>query len=257
MDDSILFEINEGIGILTVNRPKSRNALNWQTQQQFAETITACANNPALRSLIITGTGDMFVSGGDIRDQTDQFDQETGQQLYATMGAALRQLTELPVPVIAAINGNAYGGGCEIITACDLRVMAVDAKLHFVHAKMGLTTGWGGAARLIHLVGASQAMQFLLTAQAIDAETALASGLVNQVTTNSDSALDAALALAKRMESLAPNSLGALKQLVWRSADLEHGYAAETELFLKQWSHPNHIEAVNAFLQKRAPRFKL
>ena len=255
MSKEIELEISNGVAVLTVNRPNSRNALNWNTQQQFADAINSCAADDAVRVLIITGAGNTFIAGGDIKDHVDEHEPETGRRLGTIMGGALRQMTEMPKPVIAAINGPAYGGGCEIITACDLRIMAASAKLQFVQAKMGLTTGWGGAARLIHLVGASRALEFLLTTAPIDARTALNCGLATRVSLRGDSTLEVALEEARRLLILPSSSLGALKQLVWESADLERGYSAEKRHFLNQWSHPHHAEAVNAFIEKRPPNF--
>ena len=256
MDHGLLLDVFDGVGLLTIDRPSVRNSLNWAAQRQFAAFVDEAAQRDDVGALIITGRGSLFVAGGDIKDQTGSYDVATGQHLRSIMGAALRQLVEMPKPTIAAINGNAYGGGCEIVTACDLRVMAADAKLQFVHGRMGLTTGWGGGARLIHLIGASKALEFLLTASQIDAGTALDCGLVNQVVTAPETAAERAFGLAQTMLKLSPSALGALKQMVWRSADLERGYSAESELFLKQWEHPDHIEAVEAFLAKRKPMFR-
>lgn len=253
MLDSVSYIRKDTIGLLTINQPKTRNALDWGMQHRFAEIVAQCANDTTLRALIITGGGATFVAGGNIRDQVDHFDAETGAKLKRTMTAALQTLTEMPIPVFAAINGNAYGGGCELLTACDLRVMSADATLHFVQAKMGLTTGWGGTARLVHLVGASRAMEILLTAQGISAETAHQIGLIHRIT--HENVLETTLAWAQEIIQLPSNSLGALKQLVWQSETLTAGYAAETEQFVTQWQHPNHSEAVRAFIAKRAPQF--
>ncbi len=255
MKHGILLDTFDGVGMLTIDRPDVRNSLNWEAQREFAAAVQEAAERDDIRVLVITGSGDLFVAGGDIKDQISHFDVETGQQLRSIMGAALQALVEMPKPTIAAINGNAYGGGCEIITACDIRIMDARAKLQFVHARMGLTTGWGGGARLIHLIGASKALNYLLTARVIDAREALASGLVNEVVIASESAADRAFTIARNMLELSPSALGALKQMVWRSADLERGYSAENELFLQQWKHPDHVEAVQAFIEKRKPSF--
>lgn len=254
MCDSVSYIRTGSIGTLTINQPKTRNALDWAMQRQFADIVCQCSQDTTLRALIITGSGTTFVAGGNIRDQIGRYDAEIARQLKQTMTDALIALTELPMPVFAAINGDAYGGGCELLTACDLRVMAADARLHFVQAKMGLTTGWGGTARLVHLIGASRAMELLLTARGISAETAQQIGLVQRVTT--DDVFDTTLAWAREIIQLPNNALGALKQLVWQSSTLERGYSAEADLFIQQYQHRNHIEAVNAFVEKRRPNFE-
>ncbi len=253
MCDSVSYTREGSIGILKIDQPKTRNALDWEMQQQFAKIVRHCAADTTQRALIITGTGKTFIAGGNIRDQVDQYDAATGAKLNGIMSDALAELTQLSYPVIAAINGNAYGGGCELLTACDLRVMSATARLHFVQAKMGLTTGWGGTARLVQLVGASRAMEILLTARGISAENAQQIGLVHRITT--DNTLTTALEWAQEIIQLPSNALGALKRLVWQSTTLDAGYSAETELFVQQWQHPNHIEAVAAFVEKRQPLF--
>ncbi len=253
MLEYISYTRDNEIGVLKIDQPKTRNALDWSMQLHFAEIVQRCADDATLRALIITGSGSIFLAGGNIHDQVDRYDAETGARLKRTMTDALIALTQLPYPVFAAINGHAYGGGCELITACDLRVMSADARLHFVQAKMGLTTGWGGTARLVQLVGASRAMEILLTAQGMSAETAQNIGLVHRVT-HAD-VLEETLAWARELSQLPSNALGALKQLVWQSTSLTAGYTAESKHFVQQWQHDNHIEAVQAFVEKRRPIF--
>lgn len=254
---TIEYSKQNGIGVLLVRRPRAHNALNWAAQREFAAAVAACAEDADLRTLIITGSGDTFIAGGDIKDQIDRPDEATGRALASGMGAALQQLTALPAPVIAAVNGHAYGGGCEILTACDLRVMRANARLHFVQARLGLTTGWGGAARLVRLVGLGQALDLLLTARAVTAAEALAMGLVQRVVPVEDDVLAAAHNLAEQIAALPANAVAALKALLYEVDDLPltAGYAAETRRFLEAWSHPNHAEAVAAFVGKRPPRF--
>lgn len=248
--EGIGLEIVDQIAILTIFRPKTANSLDWAAQARFAKLIMAVNKSKTIRVLIITAQGNLFVSGGDIKNQADHFDQATALRLQATMGAALQQLTEMDKPVIAAINGNAYGGGCEIITACDLRIMAASAKLQFVHTRMGLVTGWGGTARLKHLIGASHAMHCLLASEPINAETALAWGLVNQVVSIEEDVLKVAIEMAQKLCGLSAESLAAFKQLVWDGVDLDGGYATEAKHFRRLWGQSDHRKAVHTFLQK-------
>lgn len=248
VNEFVKFEVEDGIGIIRVNKPERLNALDWAMQEQFAEIV---AGLPKLKALIITGTGRMFVSGGDLNDQIGRTDPTTGRQLTAIMHTPLAQLAYLPFPTIAAINGSAYGGGCEIITACDLRIMSSSTSLHFVQAKMGLTTGWGGTARLVRLIGVSRAMQLLLTTEGISAETAQQFGLVHRVVEGD--VLSAAIEWAHEMGRLPRSAIAELKRLVYLSAELslEDAYSAEIEAFVRQWTHPDHLAAVEKFAARR------
>ena len=161
----ILFQISGNIATLRVNRPEARNALNWEAQELFARHVSELARAADVRALIITGTGDAFVSGGDLKELAGEEPAAAGERLNRIMSDALLQLMELPFPVIAAVNGHAVGGGCEILTACDLRLAREGVFLRHAQVQLGLTTGWGGAGRLVRLVGQSRATYLLLTGQ--------------------------------------------------------------------------------------------
>lgn len=257
----ILYTVEDGIGTLQVNRPNALNALNWEAQEQFAAAIEQAHRDHAngdLRALIITGAGNRaFVAGGDIKEHVGHLDIKTARRLNRVMGGALHRLTQLPCPTVAAINGDAYGGGCEIITACDLRYMVDTARLHFVQVKVGLTTGWGGAARLSRLIGLSRALEILLAGRTLSSEEALRIGLVHREVPHNQplpAVVHEALATLLALPSAAQ---AALKQLLYQSADLNltDAYALEARLFEQRWSDPDHIEAINAFVEKRPPRF--
>ena len=173
------------------------------------------------------------------------------------MSAALAQLTDLPCPVIAAVDGDAVGGGCEILTACDLRVASADARFAFRQIHNGLTTGWGGTSRLVALIGQSRAMELLLTGRTFDAAEAQALGLIHRVAPMGTGALDAAYAWAEELRQLPRHALAALKTLVQAATYLPslNANRLETQLFTRLWPAADHIEAMDAFVQKRAPRF--
>lgn len=259
MSDGIEFHINpDGLALLMVNRPEARNALNWAAQEAFAAAVTAVSQAPHAHVLIITGSGDKaFVSGGDLKELADYPAVEDGARLNRVMGTALAQLTELPIPVIAAVNGDAFGGGCEILTACDLRLAAAHARFSFAQVKVGLTSGWGGTGRLVRLIGQSRAMELLLTARLIDAEEALRLGLVQRIVPPGESLHDVSLAWAAELIALPRHALAATKALVHTAshATLVETYWQETKLFSKLWASPDHLEALDAFRQKRPPRF--
>ncbi|HSH04723.1 MAG TPA: enoyl-CoA hydratase/isomerase family protein [Anaerolineae bacterium] len=259
MTDLIQFTTNENnIAILRLNRPKVRNALNWAAQEAFATAVTQAQQNPNLRALIITGTGDQaFAAGGDLKQLQHHLTSDDGARLNRIMSRALHQLTQLPIPVIAAINGDAFGGGCEILTACDLRLARDNATFYFAQIRNAVTTGWGGAARLVPLVGASRAMELLLTGRPLNAHEAQQIGFIHRLIPAAGDPLDAALGWAAELNQLPRHTLAALKQLVHAASHqpVAATYQLESQLFVDLWTSPDHLEAVAAFAQKRPPQF--
>ncbi|MDX1687853.1 MAG: enoyl-CoA hydratase/isomerase family protein [Candidatus Promineifilaceae bacterium] len=255
MENGIAYHVEDGIGVLRIERPRARNALDWAAQEQFAATVDAAARDESLRALIITASGPAFVSGGDLKELAQHADRASGERLNRVMGSALAQLIDLPLPVLAAVNGDAAGGGWEIITACDLRLMAAHAHLRFAQVRVGLTTGWGGAGRLVRLVGRSRALELLLSGRDIAADEAQRIGLVHRVVPAGEGVLTAAQAWAESLKALPRGALAAMKRLVYAAGDDAAVNEYERELFLNLWASPNHREALAAFLEKRPPRF--
>jgi enoyl-CoA hydratase len=259
MTQEIIYQIEDDIAIIRINRPEARNALNWAAQEQFATAVTAVSQTPTLRALIITGTGQQaFVAGGDLKELSQNPDAAAGKRLNQIMGQALAQLADLPLPVIAAINGDAFGGGCEILTACDLRIAVPHARFSFAQVKVGLTTGWGGTARLVHLIGQSQAAELLLTARPFDAQEAHRLGLIHRVLPPDADVLATARSWSAELAQLPQAALAATKSLIWQSnrMALHEELKAESDVFLKLWAQPDHLEALAAFNEKRNPTFQ-
>lgn len=152
----------------------------------FAAAVEETAATPGVKVVLVTGRGEAFIAGADLEVVANTSTREDGIRLAEIMGDALRQLENLPVISIAVINGPARGGGSEVAAACDLRVMAQEADIAFVHAQLGLSPGWGGARRLLGLVGYSAAIELLVSARRISASEALRIGLVNQVVPGKD-----------------------------------------------------------------------
>jgi enoyl-CoA hydratase/carnithine racemase len=248
---------NSGVAVLRVNRPASRNAFTWAAQEQFAATVTAAGQDPDIRVLIITGTGQAFVSGGDLKELVDHPERTAGERLNRVMSAALANLITLPYPVIGAVNGDAIGGGCEILTACDLRLAAGSARFSFRQVHNGLTTGWGGTGRLVDLIGQSRAMELLLTGRSFDAAEALALGLIHRIVPANSDVLDAAYQWAEELILLPRQALAATKMLVHAAVHLSSAetQTLEARFFVDLWSSPDHIEAMRAFGEKRTPQF--
>lgn len=257
MSDPILYEQSDGIGLLTVNRPHARNALNWAAQTAFADRITAVSQDPAIRALIITGSGDKaFVAGGDLKELRHATTTADGARLNRIMGSALQAVSALPIPVIAAINGDAFGGGCEILTACDLRIATPHARFSFAQIKNAVTSGWGGTARLVSLIGQSRAMELMLSARLIDAREAQHIGLIHRIADGSP-VVETAVSWAKEITRFSAPALAAIKHLVKTAASAppEQVNQLETELFVALWTQPDHLESLAAFNEKRPPRF--
>ncbi len=258
MSRGIEFNVaDDGIALLRVNRPAARNALSWAAQEAFADAVVAAHRNQSIRVLIITGAGGAFVSGGDLKELADHPEAAAGERLNRVMSAALAGLAELPYPVLAAVNGDAVGGGCEIVTACDLRLAAADARFAFRQVHNGLTTGWGGTARLVGLIGQSRAMELLLTGRTFDAAEAQALGLIQRVAPPGVDALEAAYAWAGELSRLPRRALAATKALVHAAAHLPPSDAdrLEAQWFINLWPSADHLEAVAAFTAKRPPVF--
>ncbi len=255
---NIVYIIQNNIAILRVNRPEARNALNWATQERFSELITAVSADNTLRALIITGTGDKaFAAGADLKQLIHHPEAAAGRRLSLIMQTALQQMTALPIPTIAAVNGDALGGGCEIVTACDLRIAAPHARFGFVQVRNALPSGWGGTHRLVQLIGQSRAMEMLLTSRLLSAKEARVIGLVHHITPTGEDVLEAAMKWAEKVTFWSGGALTAVKSLVQTAVthSAVETNAIETELFTNLWPQPDHLEAVAAFVEKRPPKF--
>jgi enoyl-CoA hydratase len=257
MSRGVEFEVNAGVALLRINRPASRNALSWAAQDAFAAAVTAAGQDETLRALIITGADGAFVSGGDLKELAAHPEAAAGERLNRVMSGALAALSELPFPVIAAVDGDAVGGGCEILTACDLRLATAGARFSFRQVHNGLTSGWGGTSRLMALIGQSRAMELLLTGRTFDAAEAQAWGLIHRIAPPGTDVLTAAHAWAEELRWLPRRALAATKSLVHAAAHLSPTDAnrLEAQLFINLWPSADHVEAMTAFAEKRPPVF--
>jgi len=244
------------IVLLTINRPQVRNALNLEAQKAFAAAIDELSENPPA-VLILTGAGDKaFIAGGELNELAADPSPERGEKLHHIVKNALIKMTQLPCPVIGAVNGHVAGGGVEVLSACDLRLSMADAKFHFVQVRMGLTSGWGGSTRLVKLLGQSHVTNLMLSGASIPAEEAHRIGFVHRIV--QDNVKHAAIDWAQELIKLPADSLAALKSLIQFAADnpLEAGYAMETQHFLPLFGGPSNLEALQAFKEKRKPKFR-
>ena len=238
--------------ILTIDRPQARNALSREAGMTLAAQIEAAGSDPDVRAIIITGAGDdVFVAGGDLRDYDSLPSNRDGAAQVTRMRVIPEAIERSKVPVIAAVQGDAYGGGCELLTACDIVVLEQHVKLHFKQAAMGLATGWGGGIRLVERVGAMMASRLLFTGEVLDASAALRIGLASDVAPTGQS-LHHALLLTEQMAKLPRESLTAMKQvlLAFRQNGRSVALERERQVFADLWGGPEHRAAMDAFFRR-------
>ncbi len=234
----VTFKHSEGVGIICLNRPEVHNAVDEAMMENLEAILDEIERQADVRVLILTGAGDRsFCAGGDLTYFASLESQEDGMAMAHRMKTLLGRLADGPRPVLAAINGAAFGGGCEILTACHLRLAVAAARFSFRQAAMGVVTGWGGGRRLFDLIGRGRALRLLLTADTIDASEAHRIGLIDFVIDQPDQLIAEACALARRIAANAPRSISAFLELA--RAHAEAGSAAtdrlETELFGQEW----------------------
>lgn len=255
MTDAIRLEQHpDGIAVLTFNRPDVHNALTVEAMRAFAAAVDGLSVRSDLRVVIVTGAGESaFCSGGDLADLAGRTSQDDARAMIALMGDALLRLERLPVPVIAAINGYALGGGSEIALACDLRVVDAAVNMGFVQVKRGLMPGWGGGQRLIRLVGYSRALELLLTARRLFLHDLVGLGLAAG-TADQGQALPVALELARQIAALDSAAVRAVKTLAQAALTQPYAEALQTEraLFPPLWTGAAHQAAMQQFLSRRA-----
>ncbi|MGE0394050.1 MAG: enoyl-CoA hydratase/isomerase family protein [Vicinamibacterales bacterium] len=254
--DNLLLERDGAIAVVTVNRPKVLNALNAATIAELSRAFAELKADETVRVVILTGAGEKsFVAGADINELAAN----SGASAQATAHAgeaAFLQIEQLGKPVIAAVNGFALGGGCELAMACTLRVAADSARFGQPEVNLGLIPGYGGTQRLPRLVGKGVALDLLLTGRMVKADEALALGLVNRVVPAAD-LLTATRALAGELAAKPPRSLEYILAAVHRGADLtlEAGTDLEASLFGVVSSTADMREGTSAFLEKRQAAF--
>jgi enoyl-CoA hydratase len=253
---NLLLDRDDDIAVVTVNRPKVLNALNRETMSELRQVALDLRHDEAIRSVIVTGAGEKaFVAGADIAELARLT--PTDGRAYVASGQHVLELIEnLGKPVIAAVNGFALGGGCELAMACTLRVAADTARFGQPEVKLGLIPGYAGTQRLARLVGRGRALDLLLTGRTIDAAEALAMGLVNRVVPPG-SLLNEAKALARSITANGPLAVRYAIEAVNRGLDatLADGAFLEASLFGLALATDDAREGTAAFLEKRKPAF--
>jgi enoyl-CoA hydratase len=244
------FDQNKGIGILTISRPSALNALNSRFFIEFNHIIDSVEKDKELRVLIITGEGKAFVAGADIAEMQNMGEKE-GYDFSKVGQEAFSRIENLETVVIAAVNGFALGGGCELAMACDFRIASHKAKFGMPEVSLGLIPGYGGTQRLSRLVGLGNAMYLTLTGQIFDAAEALRIGLIQKLS-DPEFLLDEAKEIAQNIIEKGPNAVKAVKRVIRTGfkTDLNKGLDIESDWFSKQFIGDG-VEGMKAFLEKR------
>lgn len=257
MPTALLFELSSGIARITINRPDKLNALNATVISELADAVTRIETDPAVQGVILTGSGQKaFVAGADIAELAGQGPIE-GKTRSMLGQLVFRRLERCGKPVIAAINGFALGGGCELAMACHIRIAADHARLGQPEVKLGIGPGYGGTARLPRLVGKGRALELLLTGNMIDAAEAYRIGLVNRVVPG-DQLLAEAETLLRTILDNGPLAIRACLEAVDAGLDtsLDQALLLEANHFGLLSATEDMREGTRAFTEKRKPAFK-
>ena len=250
-------ETPQGIALITINRPTKLNALNTATISELHNAFKAADENPDIRVIVLTGTGEKaFVAGADIAEFSE-FSVEEGAQLAAHGQEMLFDFVEnLRTPVIAAVNGFALGGGLELAMACHFRIASDNAKMGLPEVSLGVIPGYGGTQRLPQLVGKGKAMEMIMTAGMITAEEASKWGLVNYVVIQPE-LLDFSFGIAQKIMKNSPVAIGqAIKAINASFSEGIDGFKTEIKAFGKCFGTNDFKEGTTAFLEKRKAEFK-
>ncbi|MCR4400000.1 MAG: short-chain-enoyl-CoA hydratase [Syntrophomonadaceae bacterium] len=252
---NVLLEKDGKIAILTVNRPKALNALNADTLLDIEKAVDAVAADPEVSVLVITGAGKAFVAGADIAFMQPLSAME-GREFGMLGQRVFRKIELLEKPSIAAVNGFALGGGCELAMACDFRIASDAAKFGQPEVGLGITPGYGGTQRLPRLVGEGMAKELCFTADIIDANEALRIGLVNHVVA-ADELMDFVKKVANKIASKGQVAVRLTKAAINEGlqTDIDRGMTIEAEAFGLCFATADQKEGMAAFLEKRKPEF--
>lgn len=254
---SLRVEKEQHLCLITLNRPEVYNSLNREIVLFLREELERLADDKSVRAVIITGEGEKaFCAGADLKERQTMTPEQV-LQFLKTLQDTLLTLERLPKPVIAAINGVAFGGGTELALACDLRIMSRHAKMGLTETSLGIIPGGGGTQRLPRLIGKGKAKELIYTARHVDAEEALAIGLVNQVVEPAE-LLDAARRLAADIAKNAPLAIAQAKYAIDHGleVDLVTGLAIETNAYQVLIPTKDRLEGLKAFQERRKPNYR-
>ncbi len=241
--------------VVTITRPEAGNAIDVATAIALREALERAAHDDTVRGIVIAGSGRFFCAGGDVKRYRSLRDAAELDAAFGEARALLDQVEACDKPVIAAIDGYAIGGGCELALACDLRIAGPGARIGLTQAKVGIVPGWHGVGRLVEVVGRARAAEMLLSARLLDAAQALQIGLVHSVC---DDPLAESLAFVERVAQCAPLAVAGAKRALLAAVrePAERARACADALLRELWFTDDHREAEDAFAGKRTPVFR-
>lgn len=246
-------EGSEGVAIITINRPERRNALNMEVKTLISDAVTALSNEDNIRVIVITGAGRYFIAGTDIAEMASMTSTE---HINRATDQVFKTLRKCPKILVAAIEGYALGGGCELALCCDMIIASETAKFGQPEIKVGIMPGAGGTQILARTMGKYRAMQLALTGEHFSANEAFNSGLISELTPEGQ-ALEKALSVAQTIVAMPPLSVAAIKEVMTLGLDasLDTGLALERKAFIQLFDSQDQKEGMNAFLEKRPAKF--
>jgi enoyl-CoA hydratase len=253
---NIVIEKKDSIGTIKINRPQALNALNKDTILELTKAVEELEKDKNIKVAILTGEGKAFIAGADIKQMANMTPLEAKE--FAELGHSLiMKIEKSRLPFIAAINGYALGGGCEVLMACDICVAAKSAKIGQPEINLGIHPGFGGTQRMPRLVGRMKAKELLLTGRNIDADEAYSIGLVNMVVED-EKLMETTHKIAGMIAEKSPVQTDFIKSLVNKGADIDLNSACSLEIsyFASGFSTNDQKEGMKAFLEKRKPVFK-
>jgi 2-(1,2-epoxy-1,2-dihydrophenyl)acetyl-CoA isomerase len=258
--ESLLVDLDEAVGVVTLNQPESLNALNLTIAQEFPSAIKALVAGGA-RAIIITGAGRAFCAGGNLREMQAIAQQEGRAEAFfdqplRLINECIRVIRQTPLPFIAAVNGAASGGGCNLALACDFVVAGSSAKFNQAFVKVGLTPDCGGTFILPRLVGWRRATELMMTGEVVEAKSAREMGMINQVVPDEELMIQAKQ-LALKLSQGATAAIGRVKKLLEMSATRDYldQLEIEREVQIESGQTKDAREGISAFVEKRAPKF--
>ena len=255
MYKTIRYEKKDNIALVTIDRPEALNALNSTVIAELEQVVTELENDGTIRAMILTGEGRSFVAGADIGEQYP-LDLDGGRRWGQRGSALFRRMERLEFPTIAAVNGFALGGGCELAMSCDIILASEKAKFGQPEVGLGITPGFSGTQRLPRRVGVAKAKELIFSGRMVKADEAERIGLVNAVYAP-EALLDGAMEMARSFAKNAPIAVKYAKACIDRGmqTDIDSGIACENELFAMCFATADQKEGMGAFLEKRSTQF--
>ena len=254
-DAHLLAEVRDRVLYATLNRPEKHNALSLSLLADLRALFEIHADDETLLAAVLTGSGDKtFAAGGDLRELAALRSADEAEQMARDAKAALNAIRTFPVPVIAALNGNTFGGAAELAVACDFRVSAAHAKIGFVQGRLAVSTAWGGGPDLLQLLGRARGLRLMVTGEMVTSEAALGMGLFDKVADGDDSLSETVEEFLAPMRRQAPQVMRVFKALTdahRRGDTRETMQEIETKLFVGTWVHEDHWTAAEKVLPSR------